>query len=61
MNNLLNQDPKFVRLNTAARNDYRLAPGSLALASKTALPPSYSPRPAEPAPPGYPRPGRVPE
>ena len=47
-------DPKFVRLNTAARNDYHLAPTSPALASKTALPPFVPrdllnlPRPAAP-------------
>jgi len=39
LNNLLNLDPKFVRVNTAATNDYHLAPSSPALASKTALPP----------------------
>jgi len=39
LNNLLNVDPKFVRVNTAATNDYHLAPSSPALASKTALPP----------------------
>ena len=32
-------DPKFVRINTASSNDYHVAPGSPALASKTALPP----------------------
>jgi hypothetical protein len=39
LNNLLNVDPKFVRVNTAATNDYHLAPSSPALASKTPLPP----------------------
>ena len=37
--NNLTVDPKFVRTNTVSRNDYRLATGSPALASKTALPP----------------------
>ncbi|AMR27529.1 hypothetical protein A0257_10750 [Hymenobacter psoromatis] len=37
LNNILNVDPKFVRVNTASSNDYRLAPGSPALGK--ALPP----------------------
>ena len=39
LNNLINKDPKFVKVNTGASNDYRLAPGSPALASPTAVPP----------------------
>ena len=39
LDNILNQDPKFLRVNTITSNDYRLAPSSPALASKTALPP----------------------
>ena len=38
LNNLLNEDPKFVRVNAGSRSDYRLAPSSPALASQTALP-----------------------
>ncbi len=39
LNNIPNTDPKFVRINTASSNDYHLAAGSPALASKTTLPP----------------------
>ncbi|TDN39706.1 hypothetical protein A8B98_17160 [Hymenobacter sp. UV11] len=38
LNNLLNADPKFVRINTASNNDYHLAAGSPALA-RPLLPP----------------------
>ena len=54
LDNLLNQDPKFVRVNAGSRSDYRLASGSPAQASKTALPPFVLrdllnlPRPAAP-------------
>jgi hypothetical protein len=39
LNNLVNNDPKFVRVNAGAGSDYRLGAGSPALASKTAVPP----------------------
>ncbi|QKG58555.1 hypothetical protein GKZ68_19135 [Hymenobacter sp. BRD128] len=38
LNNLFT-DPKFVRINAGTSSDYRLGPGSPALASKTAVPP----------------------